>query len=1353
MTVTWTVNDTVSSTTGFYNLGEASYVFYDAGSWGYVEAAEDTIDSTGDWTWSLSFYQTTASSTSYLLSHPSDTNMCAYINNSYLLYLKFKEATATVSVRPNQWHHLAVVHDSANSTITFFLDGIKHSSKSYTTALPQIWQSCYVGAKPGNSVNAVRGYVCDFHLASTQLYTGVAFDPSQLGASTPGASTVAMNLSHDLGASALSDLDRTVTTTAGSDYTAALSLGWMQDDDTNYSTEYSVFGSGCLQPHIGTTDGQFSCPYMSSDIDATGDWTLDFNFYPPASTSYYILCGTNQNYFALRYDTVRRLIINYNNGSSNMTSYTSNYCVIEAMWAHVGIIHDSTNSLLNIYVNGIWDKSLTVDSSKLADVFTYLKVGGQQGGYDQAKYCKGYICDFRLTAAMLATDCGWDPSTRSSTTPEASTKAMNFFEADTSVSYRSINDYDKVLTETASGSDTVSSYSVGAWQRPDADWSASYARNGSAGFNTKTANTTAGYTLTRFGARTFDATGDWTLSFNLYIETSNQTNKYLFYNVSNTRFFINLSGTRTITFVYPASGTGSATYFNLPANCMYVAPSWYNITVCHNSTTSEMSFFLCGIRYGSKTVESSYLDGLFDNFIVGGYNAHNYSYGYIADLSLTGAALYDGYGINTALVSTTTPNLDQVIMNLSETPSDLTSGYGLYATEKTITETADTSNATQSNSVGWCCLAQDLVTQSGKLGTASFEPRNGTTYNRITMSADIDGTGDWTMQMNVKFFNTGPNRIIYPIASRFKIYQETGGLIVSYPNASGSISNAQAFQYVLPANSDWKSLVAQHDSTNSKLQIYLDGVMIHNLDVTSIYFDGLFTALPIGYQEDNYAYAMVGNIADFSVTAAMLYPGRGYHMGDWNISTPGLNTVSMNLSEDPGSTHTNALMLTDKVLTVSADASDHTQEYDVGWGAMYPATLNNTAFKNGDASLQNFVSTSSYGPALMSCDIDGATSDWTIECWANIATTSNSRTGYLFTATFLWPPLCVRWDNYTTPILVVNNTVYSSGLTFTRDTWHHIALCYDSTTQNATLYCNGVSSASASLSVYNQTSLGTYLFTPLSIGARNSTVVGDCHQGYINTFHVTDSVLYTADFDPETDATTAPVGTTIALNFMTFGDLIKQDQTIVLITSENGVVVTVTTALFYLAVETSPSTSVIYYTLDGGSEIEGGTGSMELTGLDPGATYTIRLDDEVSNVTSGTLPALSTTTVSEVTATVKTLSGKVEMGGLSKSTRTLLLEDISSSFGSGSTITLSDRPGKSITTVSTGDSVSLSSSSAETNLALNLDTTTATTITVTDGVSVELTADESGNLVVDGVTLASGSSTTVGGYLLSYSSI
>jgi Concanavalin A-like lectin/glucanases superfamily len=216
--------------------------------------------------------------------------------------------------------------------------------------------------------------------------------------------------------------------------------------------------------------------------------------------------------------------------------------------------------------------------------------------------------------------------------------------------------------------------------------------------------------------------------------------------------------------------------------------------------------------------------------------------------------------------------------------------------------------------------------------------------------------------------------------------------------------------------------------------------------------------------------------------------------------------------------------------------------------------------------------------------LNNGSSNFTVECWFNVPSTSSQYTIVSTDATTSSIGTSILLNNNVagdvavqiykgTPgssALIINDTV---GNRFSTNTWNHLATVFNSSTSTCTVYMNGVSILSGTGSGFSS-SAPTYT---LAIGRYQYSAPGGYLNGYINNLRITNTAVYTSAFTPPTVPLSAITGTQLlTLQNATITDTSTNAFTI----TNNGSVTTTSTVQPF---PQAPITSYVYNFTSSGS--------------------------------------------------------------------------------------------------------------------------------------------------------------------------
>jgi len=216
--------------------------------------------------------------------------------------------------------------------------------------------------------------------------------------------------------------------------------------------------------------------------------------------------------------------------------------------------------------------------------------------------------------------------------------------------------------------------------------------------------------------------------------------------------------------------------------------------------------------------------------------------------------------------------------------------------------------------------------------------------------------------------------------------------------------------------------------------------------------------------------------------------------------------------------------------------------------------------------------------------LNNGSSNFTVECWFNVTSTSSVYTIVSTDATTISTGMTVALNGYVAGDVYLEIYKNTSGICalktndavgnrFSINTWNHLAVVYNSSTSVGTVYMNGVSILTATGSGFSS-SAPTYT---LAIGRYQVATPGGYLSGYINNLRITNTAVYTSAFTPSTVPLTAITGTQLlTLQNATITDTSTNAYTI----TNNGSVTTTSTVQPF---PQAPITSYVYKFTSSGS--------------------------------------------------------------------------------------------------------------------------------------------------------------------------
>lgn len=369
--------------------------------------------------------------------------------------------------------------------------------------------------------------------------------------------------------------------------------------------------------------------------------------------------------------------------------------------------------------------------------------------------------------------------------------------------------------------------------------------------------------------------------------------------------------------------------------------------------------------------------------------------------------------------------------------------------------------------------------------------------------------------------------------------------------------------------------------------------------------------------------------------------------------------------------------------------------------------------------------------------IDMGTSSWTVECFVNHATLSNSvLLGIGDTTT--------NDDNYASLYSAENNSEMNSKsggsletsqltITLTANSWYHIGMSYDVSTKSLYMICNGQVNTEIRSTELALTDAKLY------IGCRGDGYSdAEASDTYIDNLRVSNTALYTTATytvpDPEADGWSETDATTV------FYDNFETEIKMATDTSSLSV---------YVSSTADPTT--LSYNINSGTDVEAGNTPYTIY-VSPAdeVAITLSADGYPDTTTTVTVPAASKTNMSSLYDAIRDADNTVDLDDLPSTTKTTLLANIDTYFETGELVKVDGSTGL---VVNASENVTISSiSSANFIIASSMASgdTAAALMPSGDTITIKGTDNTNEFIIGDGTAkLDADTSIKTGGYVLS----
>ena len=783
----------------------------------------------------------------------------------------------------------------------------------------------------------------------------------------------------------------------------------------------------------------------SNFVFGTGNFTLEAWIYPTASQAQYsaILANYATDGWFLAYSTSN--IIQFSN--FNVVALASSTAVPLNAWTHIAVARNGTS--LKMFFNGVEVASNTSSTTYGIANTTYVGFNGT------SHYINGYIADTRATKGTALYTTTFTPPT-SSLTAEANTQLLTLQNRIGHNNHQFVNEGEPKYLITRTGNVTQGSFSPFS----QTGWSNFFDGND--------ALTTPSNTAFTYG------TSDFTVEGWVYLTGGVGAGGYSYVFGQGAS-----SGSSATLGLYIQDGVfkvwnGSAV---ISGSVSYTLNTWTHFAISRSGTSLRL--FINGVLSGSATNSSNITTGSTTGISIGRWSEisdTNYITGYLSNFRvLKGTAYY-----TTAF----TPPKE---------PLTAISGTSLLTCQ---------SNRFVDNSTN-----AFTITRAGDTSVQSFSPfGTNTPYLESTVggSAYFDGTadnlsiagstalattGDLTLEAWA-YLNSASN---YTGIFSMRNSTNADGLAINILNTGYidfSLDGSSPGEYtgtLVPLKQWFHVALVRSGSSTNNVSCYLNGTRVGQF-TSNFTSNGASNVAIIGryYADGANQYNLNGFISSLRyVVGSALYSGTTLTVPTAPFTDIKGTQVLLNFNKMGilNSTSKNSF-------ETAGDARIITSTKKFGTGSMY------------------FDGTGDYLTTYTNPDHSFGTGNFTIECWVYRLDTPargvvqiSSTAGGLSTSDL---GLAIGSDTGSVWRIYCNGAGYNSTVTYSTNTWYHVALVRNSGTTR--LYVDGTS-------VISQSDTTNYTGGNICIGGFYSTSF--LMYGYIDDFRVTRGIArYTATFIP-----------------------------------------------------------------------------------------------------------------------------------------------------------------------------------------------------------------------------------------------
>jgi len=778
----------------------------------------------------------------------------------------------------------------------------------------------------------------------------------------------------------------------------------------------------------------------SNFVFGTGNFTLEAWIYPTASQAQYAAILANYATDGWFLAYSTSNIIQFSN--FNVVALASSTAVPLNAWTHIAVARNGTS--LKMFFNGVEVASNTSSTTYGIANTTYVGFNGT------SHYINGYIADTRATKGTALYTTTFTPPT-SSLTAEANTQLLTLQNRIGHNNHQFVNEGEPKYLITRTGNVTQGSFSPFS----QTGWSNYFDGTGD--------YLNVSYLASNFG------TGDFTVEVYVYLTRfDNDGNTILDTRsgaTANPFFF----GITSAGLVYYYTGTVYSSSTAVPLN------TWVHLAICRSGTT--LKIFQNGVETLSRT-DSSNLTGTSTGSVTIGRAVQGIAHinGYLSNLRIVkGTAYY-----TTAFTPPTEP-----LTAISGT-SLLTCQSNRFVDNSTNAFTI-TRNGDSSVQAFSPFGTNTPYLESTVGGSAYFD---GTADNlSIAGSTALATTGDLTLEAWA-YLNSASN-----YAGIFSMRNSTNadGLAINILNTGYidfSLDGSSPGEYtgtLVPLKQWFHIALVRSGSSTNNVSCYLNGTRVGQF-TSNFTSNGASNVAIIGryYADGANQYNLNGFISSLRyVVGSALYSGTTLTVPTAPLTDIKGTQVLLNFNKMGilNSTSKNSF-------ETAGDARIITSTKKFGTGSMY------------------FDGTGDYLTTYTNPDHSFGTGNFTIECWVYRLDTPargvvqiSSTAGGLSTSDL---GLAIGSDTGSVWRIYCNGTGYNSTVTYSTNTWYHVALVRNSGTTR--LYVDGTS-------VISQSDTTNYTGGNICIGGFYSTSF--LMYGYIDDFRVTRGIArYTATFIP-----------------------------------------------------------------------------------------------------------------------------------------------------------------------------------------------------------------------------------------------
>jgi hypothetical protein len=594
LTITENGNVTSTAFTPYHPKGYSTYfdgsgdylVIGDGSNTGYIELSGDfTIEA---FIWSNGDFSSQNNVIGSDLSY--EGNYQVYISSTFNLSI-YDNSTAyssTGTIPQNEWAHIAITR--SGSTVTYWINGSSAGTSTLSTTLKyRLVGGLYRSVNPV-IYNSFDGYISNVRIVDgTAIYTSTFTPPIEALTNVTNTAWLVCHLPYLADGSS-----NGYSVTSNGDARTVQFGPYDHEKYTPSSHGGSVYFDG---------SGDYLTATQTNEFDfGTGDFTIDFWYYPTAHKNYSEIWDTRTGQYTtggtvIYTDSSGNIYFYVTTGTSGTTAITGGPLVLNA-WSHVEVSRSSGST--KMFINGVQSGSTYSDTNDYTNPSTATKIGtDQSAGYSIA----GYLSDFRVINGTALNTSNFTP-------PTTPVTAVTNTQLLTCTNKHEVWDAASGDTLTFNGSAGIST-----------------SQTKFASSNISISNTVSGDTDYLQGTFPDLGDGDYTMELWLYFNSiGGQNDTYTA--IVETR----TNGSSDNPLIWEKGGV-IAFYqqgWDIEGTTTLTTNTWYHVALTRESGTSRL--FLNGTLEGSTTSTETYGAS---NFELGLYNSNYGLDGYIEDFRIT----------------------------------------------------------------------------------------------------------------------------------------------------------------------------------------------------------------------------------------------------------------------------------------------------------------------------------------------------------------------------------------------------------------------------------------------------------------------------------------------------------------------------------------------------------------------------------------------------------------------------------------------------------------------------------------------------------------------------------------------